>query len=160
MRTVLGALLGSAIVLWTGMASAQSTTTVASSSPALAGVPALRAAPVEPAPAQALSTTPALPADWRPAPDLWTHAEGYRVLALTITPAGAGCRGGATFVHARYVVDRGFNPHVYGAATAADRGIVCSGGVWYHGAGPLKGKVGGTLPDLLIKGGGYYFKRG
>lgn len=131
---------------------AQSPSVVAAANPASGAVvaPSTPAVPV-PAPT---------PADWRPAPDLWTHAEGYRMLALTVSPAGAGCRGGATFVHARYVVDKGFNPHVYGAATATDGGIVCSGGVWYHGAGPLKGKVGGTLPDLLIRGGKYFYKRG
>lgn len=159
MRTVPGALLGLALVLWTGTASAQSTASVASSSPQSAVDLAVNSPSAAP-PTQALPNTPAAPADWRAAPDLWTHAEGYRVLALTVTPAGAGCRGGATFVHARYVVDKGFNTHVYGAASAGDGGIVCTGGVWYHGAGAFKGRIGGSLPDLLIKGGRYYYKRG
>ena len=116
------------------------------------------------APAAALSAPPAVlpagpPADWRPAPDRWAHAEGYRVTGLTVSPSGAGCRGGNTYINARYQADKGFTLHAYAAATAADGGIVCTNGIWYHSAGPLKGQSGGSVPDVLIKNGKYFYKR-
>jgi hypothetical protein len=42
--------------------------------------------------------------------------------------------------------------------TKADSGIVCTGGTWYYGPGDKKGQAGGSMPDILIKGGAYFIR--
>jgi hypothetical protein len=105
-----------------------------------------------------LGTTALFAQEWREVPLSYTNSQGYRITGFTAQATGVGCVGSQNYVKVGAPSDKGVSERRWTRATKQHGGILCSGGTWYYGGGQNAGKPGGSVPDLLIKDGKFYWR--